>query len=152
DPSRDKRDDSMTTLRTPPPPRPSATRTPTIADLLERLGNIPPGRVLFQPQPRLAAVAAGIALHAHAGRLCAVIDGVLVEKAMGFRESLLAGLLIQVLRDFVGPRNLGLVSGEAGMLRLLVGQVRIPDVAFLSWDRIPGRRVPTEPVPHLVPD
>ena len=46
----------MTTLRTPPPPRPSPTRTPTMADLLERLGNIPPGRVLFQPKPGLAAV------------------------------------------------------------------------------------------------
>jgi Uma2 family endonuclease len=30
--------------------------------------------------------------------------------------------------------------------------VRIPDVAFTSWDRLPGRRRPTAPVPRLAPN
>ena len=30
--------------------------------------------------------------------------------------------------------------------------VRIPDVSFTNWDRLPGRHVPTEPVPDVVPD
>ena len=30
--------------------------------------------------------------------------------------------------------------------------MRIPDVAFISWQRLPGRRVPTEPIPDLAPD
>ena len=38
------------------------------------------------------------------------------------------------------------------MMRLFSGLVRIPDVAFVSWDHVPNRRVPTAPVPQLVPD
>ena len=32
------------------------------------------------------------------------------------------------------------------------GLIRIPDVAFASWDRFPDRKVPKKPVPSLVPD
>jgi Uma2 family endonuclease len=60
--------------------------------------------------------------------------------------------LIKYLCEFVDPRNLGLVSGEAGMMELFPGLVRIPDVAFASWARVPGGRMPAEPVPCLVPD
>ena len=38
------------------------------------------------------------------------------------------------------------------MIRLFPGLVRIPDVAFVSWRRVPGGRVPAEPIPSLVPD
>ena len=71
---------------------------------------------------------------------------------MGLSESLLAGALIEVLRGFVRPRNLGLVTAPDGMVRLAAGLVRIPDVAFISWERLPNRRVPTEPIPDLAPD
>ena len=30
--------------------------------------------------------------------------------------------------------------------------MRIPDVSFVSWDRLPQRRVPRQPIPDLVPD
>jgi Uma2 family endonuclease len=35
---------------------------------------------------------------------------------------------------------------------LMPDLVRIPDVAFTSWDRLPGRRRPTTPVPRLAPN
>ncbi len=89
---------------------------------------------------------------AHEDRICELIEGVLVEKPMGLRESLLAVALAGLLRDYVMPRNLGLVTGTYGTIKLFPGLVRIPDVAFLSWDRIPGGRVPKEPIPQLVPD
>jgi Uma2 family endonuclease len=38
------------------------------------------------------------------------------------------------------------------MMKLFAGLVRIPDVAFASWDRLPGGKVPSEPVPLLAPD
>ena len=57
-----------------------------------------------------------------------------------------------MLDAFVAPRRLGLVSGPDGMIRLFPDLVRIPDVAYVSWSRIPGGRVPQEPVPALVPD
>ena len=71
---------------------------------------------------------------------------------MGYPESLLAAALIQVLRNFVKPRKLGLVSAPDGMLRLLAGRIRIPDVSFASWDRIPDRKAPAESVPPIAPD
>ena len=54
-----------------------------------------------------------------ADRLCELVDGVLVEKPMALRASFLAGLILRALQNFVLPRRLGMVSGEAGMMRLL---------------------------------
>jgi Uma2 family endonuclease len=65
---------------------------------------------------------------------------------------MLAVAVAAYLRAFVVPRKLGLVTGADGMLRLFPGLVRIPDVAFAAWDRIPGRCVPASPIPDLVPN
>jgi Uma2 family endonuclease len=124
----------------------------TLADLLERLGSIPPERVRFQPSPGTATEQDIIEIEWRENRLCELVDGVLVEKTVGFRESLLSAALCAFLRAFVVPRNLGLVSGADGMVRLFPGLVRIPDVAFTSWGRIPSRRVPVDPIPNLAPD
>ena len=124
----------------------------TIADLLHRLGDISPERVLFDPAPGTATVQDVIKIHGRDKRLCELVDGTLVEKGMGYRESLLAMAIVSALRAFVQPRNLGLISGESGMMKLFAGLVRIPDVAYVSWDRVPGKRVPVDPVPLLVPD
>jgi Uma2 family endonuclease len=85
-------------------------------------------------------------------RLCELIEGVLVEKAAGYEESILAVYIGRMLGNFVRPRNLGHVSGEAGMMRLFPGLVRIPDVAFASWDRFPQQRLTGEPILDLAPD
>jgi Uma2 family endonuclease len=124
----------------------------TLADLLEYLGGIAPDRVRFRPPPGTATEEDVLAIHAREGRLYELIDGVLVEKAVGLRESYLASVLITILWSFVRPRNLGIVTGEAGTMRLAFGLVRIPDVAFISWQRLSGRRIPTEPIPALAPD
>jgi len=125
----------------------------TVEDLLAQLGDIPAERVLLRPAPGTATEADVLAYEAAPRkRLCELIDGVLVEKAMGYPESLLAGTLVTYLNMFVMPRNLGLVSTADGMMRLFAGRVRIPDVAFVSWDRIPGRRRPKAPIPDIAPD
>ena len=79
-------------------PNPSAA--PQI-HLLDRLGGIAAERVWSSPAPGTATEDDLLHAHDHEGRLCELVDGVLVEKAMGFRESLLAGALIEVLRGFV---------------------------------------------------
>jgi Uma2 family endonuclease len=71
---------------------------------------------------------------------------------LGFRESYLGGILTTILWTFVRQRNLGLVTGASGMMRLMAGLVRIRDAAFISWSRLPNRRVPTEPIPDIAPD
>jgi Uma2 family endonuclease len=131
----------------------SASPIETLADLLDRLGGIPLDRVRFQPHPGTATEADVLAaLEAPRKRLCELVEGVLVEKAVGYTESLLASYLIVLLDAFVRPRNLGLVTAPDGTVRLWAGRVRIPDVAFFAWDRLPGRRRPAEPIPTLAPD
>jgi Uma2 family endonuclease len=124
----------------------------TVADLLEKLGGIPAERVRMSPLPGTATKEDVDEIECHEDRLCELVDGVLVEKPMGFKESFLAGVLIEVLRAFVEPRNLGIVTGEAGMMELSPGLVVIPDVAFISWSRLPGGEFPKVPVPRVAPD
>jgi Uma2 family endonuclease len=125
----------------------------SVADLIESLGGIPPERIRLRPAPGLATEADALKLlEAPRKRLCELIDGVLVEKTMGFRESFLAGLILRILGDFVDARGLGIVIGEAGMIRLYPGRLRIPDVAFYAWDRFPDRRIPDDPIPAVAPD
>jgi Uma2 family endonuclease len=124
----------------------------TLADLLERFGPIPAARIRSDPAPGTATEQDVITLEARDNRLFELVDGVLVEKAMGFYESYLAMRLAQFLLAFVEQHDLGIVTGEAGMLRLAPGLVRIPDVAFVSWGQLPHRRIPREPIPDLAPD
>ena len=123
-----------------------------LEDLVERLGNIPLSRVRLDPPPGLATEADVLEAERKHNKLCELVDGVLVEKGMRYGESLLAAALIEILRRFVKPRKLGLVSAPDGMVRLFPGLIRIPDVSFASWDRFPDRKVPKSPVPDLVPD
>jgi Uma2 family endonuclease len=124
----------------------------TVEDLLDALGAISPGRVRLEPPPGTAGEVELIAARNDPGGLCELVDGALVEKGMGYQESLLAGALIAFLREFVTVRNLGLVSAPDGMIRLQPGLVRLPDVAFASWARIPGGRVPSGPIAGFVPE
>jgi Uma2 family endonuclease len=125
----------------------------TLADLLEQLGDIPPGRIRLQPPPGKATEKDLLALHKREGKLlCELVDGVLVDKAMGIKESLLAVLLIKLLGNFLDKHDLGILLGADGALRLAPGLVRIPDISFISWGRLPGREIPDAPLPDLAPD
>ena len=130
------------------------TETPeTVADLIAQLGDIPPSRIRLHPAPGTATEEDVLRLEAAPDkRLCELIDGVLVEKAMGLPESLLASYFIEFMGAFVRKHKLGKVFSSDGVLRILPTQIRIPDVSFISWGRLPGRRVPKVQVPHLAPD
>jgi Uma2 family endonuclease len=108
--------------------------------------------VLLRPFPGTATEQDVADVGTRQKRLCELIDGVLVEKAVGFQESQLAILLAYFLVGFVRQHDLGIVAGADGTLRLRPGQVRIPDLCFIAWDRLPGRQLPRDPIPDLVPD
>jgi len=129
---------------------PSKVRT--IADLLKRLGNIPPERVWFRPLPGTATEQDVIEIEGRENRLCELVDGVLVEKTVGYYESRVAMLIGHFIELFLMRHDLGIVLGPDGTLRLMPGLVRIPDVSFLSWNKFPNRELPAEPIPDLVPD
>lgn len=124
----------------------------TLADLYRRFGPIPFWRIRQAPAPGKATIADVVRIHDHEDRLCELVDGILVEKAVGAYESLLACVMIRILGNFVEFRKLGVILGEAGMMEIAPDLVRIPDVSFISWDRLPRRTFPRNPIPRLVPD
>lgn len=127
----------------------NAALTLSVSDVLTDLGGISPERL--RSTGGMASVQELTESHAQ-GVFCELVDGLLVEKAMGFRESLLACVLIELLNQFVRPRKLGLVSGSDGFVTLFPNLVRGPDVAFISWDRLPNRQLPDEAYPAIVPE
>jgi Uma2 family endonuclease len=129
-----------------------STTDMTVADLLERFGPLPVGRIRANPPPGTATEQDVVDIEAQESRLYELVDGILVEKALGVYESYLALEIGSLLREFAGRNGPGFVVGADGMVRLAPGLVRIPDVSFVSWDRLPERRVPRVPVADLAPD
>jgi Uma2 family endonuclease len=124
----------------------------TMADVLRDLGDIPAERVWLTPAPGTATEKDVIEAHDNHNRLCELVDGTLVEKAMGYRESCEAAVLIAILDTHTHKHDSGIVAGADGTVRLMPGLVRIPDVSFVSWERLPGHELPAEPIPGLVPN
>ena len=124
----------------------------TFAEVLAQIGDVSPERIRLKPRPGTATEDDLLKLSARTDRLYELVDGVLVEKTMGMMESGLACLVITFLVNYVREHDLGLVTGEAGTLRLMPGLVRIPDVSFISFQQLPSRTWPTEPIPDLAPD
>ena len=124
----------------------------TAVDLAERFGPIPLRRIVLGPRLGEATEDDLVDQHERTRRIYELVDGILVEKAVGLYESWLAGRLLTRLNVFLERNDLGFAAGEAGMLRLVAGLVRAPDVSFVNWNRVVGRRVPRQPVPHLSPN
>jgi Uma2 family endonuclease len=124
----------------------------TVADLLERCGNVPPHRIRVRPAPGAATEQDVLRIQAREDRLYELVDGVLVEKTVGLQESCLAVELTRLVGNFVARHRLGIVAGADGTLRILPRMVRIPDMSFISWARLPERAYPAEPIPDLAPD
>lgn len=124
----------------------------TVDDLLHRLEGIPASRIRLQPPPGTATEQDVLEVHRRENRLCELVEGVLVEKVMGYYESRLAAVLIHFIESFLDDHPLGIVAAPDGMMRIAAGMVRIPDVSFVCWERLPGHEVPRTPIPNLVPD
>jgi Uma2 family endonuclease len=124
----------------------------TLADLRRRLGGVPLERIWFRPAPGTATEKDVIEAEERENRLCELVDGTLVEKAMGFDESRIALELSHLVMTYLDRNDLGICVGADGMMRIAPGLVRIPDVSFITWDRLPGRESPREPIPYLAPE
>jgi Uma2 family endonuclease len=124
----------------------------TLEERLQDLGNIPASRIRTNPAPGTATIEDVTYLRDTERRLYELIDGTLVEKSMGWQESLLAGILLQWLNNYLDSNRIGVATGADGMTRLFGDTVRGPDVAFVAWNRLPDGRIPTVPIPDLVPN
>ncbi len=132
----------MTTALTLAPAR-------TVAELIERLDGIPPERIRLIPTPGTATEADLISVLDHENIICELVEGTLVEKPMGYDLGQVTFEFIFYLANFLRIRNLGLANGPDGTLRLTTGLLRVPDISFVSWDRLPDRKKPVGPVPML---
>jgi Uma2 family endonuclease len=124
----------------------------TLTDLHRRFGPMPIWRIRRDPIPGTATVKDVLRILEREKRPCELVDGILVEKTIGFEESHLAIRLAILLGNFVEQHDLGIVAGEAGTIKLARGLVRIPDVAFYSWNSLPDKKLPRKPIPKLAPD
>jgi len=124
----------------------------TWEEKLMDLGNIPSSRVRCEPAMGTATIDDVIRIRDTEQRLYELVDGTLVEKAMGWQESVLAGILLHWLHNYLDRNPIGVASGADGMTRLFADTVRGPDVAFVTWARLPQGRIPKEPIPNLVPN
>jgi Uma2 family endonuclease len=122
------------------------------AELVKRLGNIPLERICFTPPPGTATERDLLKAMRRNGRLYELVDGTLVEKSMGLSESMIATFISRKIGNYVEEHDLGIPAGADGTMRLLKGLVRVPDVSFFCWVKLPGRVLPAEPIPDLFPD
>jgi Uma2 family endonuclease len=71
---------------------------------------------------------------------------------MASYESLVALEVAFSIKLYLMTNDLGIVLGADGPLRILPGQVRVPDVSFIRWERIPDRKLPKTRIYALAPD
>jgi len=134
-------------------PAKSVVQFEMMDELLANLGGVSPHRVRMTPTPGTATERDVLRLYEKHKRLFELVDGTLVEKGMGAGESSIAGDILHWIKTYLEQHDQkGLVLGEAGTLKFLKKLVRIPDVSFTRWDRLPGGKVPAEPIPELAPD
>ena len=123
-----------------------------VADLLGRLGNIPARRVLLDPPPGRATEKDLLRMMRKTDRLYELVEGTLVEKTMGYGEGSLAGWILHLIQCYLDEHDLGNVAGADATMRLMKGLVRLPDVSFVRWEKLPKRQIPEEAIPDLAPD
>ena len=124
----------------------------TIADVQARLACFPADRIRTYPTPGTATEQDVLEAEARSNRICELIDGTLVEKTMATNESLLAAALIHFIYLYLDSKKLGAVLAPDGFLKILPGQIRVPDVSFIRWERLPGRGLPKPLIYAVVPD
>jgi Uma2 family endonuclease len=123
----------------------------TLADVLHDLG-VSPRRIRMKPPPGRATEADLIRIRTHDKRLYELVYGMLVEKITGAAQACITSILDRRVGDFVEVNDLGYTMGADGPSRLLEGLVRLPDLSYVSWDRMPTKEFPAEPIPGVAPN
>jgi Uma2 family endonuclease len=144
----------MATLSASPPPPLTAPpaqrdRFVKLPDFFDALGGIPLDRIVMNPLPGTATVQDCLE---YGERIAPaeLVDRTIVEKKMGYWEEKIGTELATDLNMHRRQRNLGgIVNGAAAQMRVATGNVRLPDVTYVTAERAPTR---DEPVPELSPD
>ena len=108
----------------------------TFAEVLARLGDVPPERVLTHPAPGTATPEDLLNPDVVQGRICELVDGILLEKAMGSNADGIGLWLAVQIFNFASLQNLGKLFGAQGGFAVGGLTVRMPDVSFYRWDSV----------------
>ena len=127
---------------------PGPFRFATAAAWHASLGGVPLERVRFDPPPGSATIEQALEI-TERERSVELVNGTLIEKAMGAWESNVAARLLIALGNFSDEHRLGVIFGPDATLRMLGGNMRMPDASFVAKDRVPTDEAP---VPLLCPD
>ena len=146
----------MPTIASRPKVHATAVTFATIGELCDRLGGVSPHRVCADPAPGTATVRDYARRDGRSvtGAICELADGTLLEKPMGASESVLAQEIAFCLRLYLRDHPIGYVGGEAYLVQLAPGLVRVPDISVTLWgDRPAGLTsdaAVTKEIPALV--
>jgi Uma2 family endonuclease len=124
----------------------------TVADVQTWLPGFPVGRICLQPMPGTAIEKDVLEAKARTGRICELIDGTLVEKTGVCLGSIVAAELSYFIRVYLETNDLGILTGEAGLLRILPRHICAPDVSFIGWERFGGHKLPKAAIYAVAPD
>lgn len=108
----------------------------TLVELAERFGDIPANRICMSPPPGQATEEDVLYYDDHEDRLFELVDGTLIEKTMGSYESRIAGKIFGFLFIYMQAHPLGELFPGDGQLKLRNKRIRIPDVAFVTNERV----------------
>lgn len=132
--------------------RRASVKLENLGQLLNQLGDVPPDRVRLDPPPGHATKRDLLKLLDRDNILCELVDGTLVEKAVGQVESVLAGWLIRCLWNYLETRDLGRVYAPDSPFELRSRLIFMPDVAFVSHERLPQGEARRKPVATWLPE
>ncbi len=125
----------------------------TVAELVERLDGVPTERIRIVPTPGTATEADLLALVEGPGIACELVDGTLVEKPMGQYESRLAFTVGFFIKLFLRETGLGGTVGTAdGPYQVEASRFRMPDVVYVSAERLPEPPEDRKPIGDWAPD
>lgn len=125
----------------------------SLADLLSDLGEVPLWRIPLQPAPGTAKERDVIAARRTPERwLFELADGTLILKPPGMVQSVVAGIVGSAVLRHVHEQDLGVGFAASAWYRLRKGLVRSPAFSFVSWERLPGGKVPDVEIADFVPD
>src|SRR5262249_12301026 len=120
--------------------------------LLHDLGDVAPERVRMKPLPGQATEADLIRIQAHEKRHYELVDGVLVEKIMSAPQSCITFVLSHRLGAYLDQHDFGFAMLPDVPTPLLKGLVRMPDLSFVSWGRMPSREYSATAIAGVVPN
>jgi Uma2 family endonuclease len=124
----------------------------SLADVLHELGGVAPERIRAWPPLGKATERDLVRIQRREKRHFELVDGTLVEKIMGAPESCLTSNLDFAFRTHLETHDVGFIMLPDGPTRLRKRLVRIPDLSFISWDRMPTREYPATPIAGVVPN